>query len=167
MEAVNSRRDRIFKKVLIYGISILIPLGVGGLSALITSGNMDIYSELETPPLSPPAILFPIVWTVLYVLMGISAGIIFEKRERFGALANSALFVYLGSLVVNFAWSIIFFNFNVFLLALVWLVFLFFLIVRTIVLYSMIDSRAAILQLPYALWVAFAGYLNLGIWILA
>ena len=166
MEGSIDKKDRILRKALIYGISILIPLAVGGLSSLITSGNMDIYSELNTPPLSPPAILFPIVWTTLYVLMGISAGIIFEKRESFGALAGSALFVYLGSLVVNFAWSIIFFNFNVFLLALIWLAFLLFLIVRTIVLYFMIDRTAAILQIPYALWVAFAGYLNFGIWLL-
>ena len=160
------KNNRIKEKILVYGISILISTGVGLLSALATRGNMDIYAELNTPPLSPPAVLFPIVWSILYVLMGISAGIIFERRGEAGMLANSALFVYLGSLVVNFAWSIIFFNFNVFLLALAWLILLFSMIIRTIILYFLIDRTAAILQLPYALWVAFAGYLNLGIWLL-
>ena len=166
MQDIKSKRELISEKIKIYGIAILIPLAVGGLSAYLTRGNMDIYSELNVPPLSPPKILFPIVWTLLYVLMGVSSGMIYEKRQTYGAIANGAIFAYAGSLVLNFAWSIIFFNFNVFLLALVWIFLLFFAIFRTIVLYFLIDRTAAILQLPYAIWVAFAGYLNLGIWLL-
>lgn len=147
-----------------YALSIVIALGVGGLSSLLTMGNMDLYSEVRQPPLAPPAILFPIVWTVLYVLMGISAAMIYtegrvEKSER-----SAALMPYGASLFVNFFWSILFFNLRAFLPAFVWLVLLEFLVVMTIISYRKINTGAALLQIPYAIWVAFAGYLNFAIW---
>ena len=97
------------KKIKAYAISILIALGVGALSALATSGNMDIYSTINKPPLSPPAILFPIVWTLLFTLMGISAAIIYLSSAP-ATEKTKALFVYAVSLFVNFFWSIFFFN---------------------------------------------------------
>ena len=100
------------KKIKPYAISILISLGVGGLSALITRGNMDLYGEIKTPPLSPPSILFPIVWTALYILMGISAAMIYLSKNTDLKKRSAALATYASSLVVNFAWSIIFFNFK-------------------------------------------------------
>lgn len=155
-----------WKKIKPYVISILISVGVGALSALLTSGSMDIYSELKTPPASPPALLFPIVWTVLYVLMGISAAIIYGYRSEMPEKVRSALTTYGLSLAVNFFWSIIFFNLRLLLLSFVWLLLLLYLIIKTIVQYRPINSLAAYLQIPYALWVAFAGYLSFGIWFL-
>ena len=155
-----------FKKIKPYAISILIALGVGGLSALLTRGNMDLYREIKTPPLAPPSILFPIVWTLLYILMGISAAMIYQSRTSDFKKRTAALATYASSLVVNFAWSIIFFKFRAFFLAFIWLLLLLYLIVKTILQYKEINKIAAYLQIPYALWVTFAGYLTFGIWIL-
>lgn len=154
------------RKIKPYAISILIALGVGGLSALLTMGNMDIYDELVTPPLSPPSILFPIVWTALYILMGVSAAMVYKSGAAPYKEKTSAIAIYASSLVVNFAWSIIFFNLRAFLFSFIWLLFLFYLIIKTILAYKKIEPIAAYLQIPYAIWVAFAGYLNFGIWIL-
>ena len=151
---------RMHGRVWTYVISIGIALGVGGLSALLTMGNMDLYSDLRQPPLAPPAILFPIVWTVLYILMVLTDGRV-EKSER-----SSAITPYAASLFVNFFWSILFFNLRAFMPAFIWLVLLEFLVVMTITSYRKLNTGAAYLQIPYALWVAFAGYLNFAIWLL-
>lgn len=153
-------------KIKPYVVSILIALAVGGLSAFLTRNSMDIYGELITPPLSPPSFLFPIVWSVLYILMGVSAAMIYTDKASLFKERSSAIATYASSLIVNFAWSIIFFNFRAFLLAFIWLLFLLFLIIKTIVAYKKINPTAAYLQIPYAIWVAFAGYLNFGIWLL-
>ena len=160
----NIISHKIKRNIISYAISIAIALLVGGLSALLTMGNMSLYEEVIQPPLAPPSILFPIVWTVLYVLMGVSAAIIYtdshvEKSER-----TAALMPYWASLFVNFFWSILFFNFRAFLPAFIWLILLEFLIVMTIISYRRINTGAAYLQIPYAVWVAFAGYLNIAIW---
>lgn len=149
-----------------YIISIVISLGTGILSALLTRGNMNLYEEIATPAIAPPAILFPIVWTILYVLMGISAAIIYNSDASSPEMRTKALFTYGVSLVVNFFWSIIFFNMRSYLLAFIWLVLLWALIIKTIVEYKPINKTAAYLQLPYLLWVTFAGYLNLSIYLL-
>ena len=154
------------KQTRIYIISVLVSLGVGVLSALLTRGNMNIYEDVITPPLSPPAFLFPVVWTVLYVLMGISAAMVLTTRTSSLVKRKNALTVYGLSLFFNFLWSIIFFNLRAFLFSFVWLVVLLALIILTIVKYFKINKTAAYLQIPYAVWVAFAGYLNLGIFIL-
>ena len=155
-----------WNKIRHYVISVAIALGVGGLSALLTSGNMDIYSRIEQPPLAPPPILFPIVWTILYVLMGISAAMIYEEKDRKPDEVRNALTVYGISLFFNFFWSIIFFNMQAYLFAFVWLVALWALILLTIIKYYRIKPIAAYLQIPYLLWVTFAGYLNFAIYIL-
>lgn len=154
------------KTVKSYVISILIALAVGGLSAFFTRNSMDLYEDIITPPLAPPSILFPIVWTVLYILMGISAAIVYNDRNASTAQKNSALYTYGLSLIVNFFWSIIFFNMRAFLFSFIWLILLLFLIVRTIMKYYKISPLAAYLQIPYVLWVTFAGYLNFAIWYL-
>ncbi len=154
------------KKIKPYIISILIALAVGGLSAFFTRNNMDLYSETIRPPLSPPSILFPIVWTVLYILMGISAAIIYTNQTAPEYQKKSALYTYALSLIVNFFWSIIFFNIRAYLFAFVWLILLLYLIVKTIIKYKKIEPIAAYLQIPYAIWVTFAGYLTLAIFIL-
>lgn len=154
------------KQTRIYIISVAISLGVGIVSALLTRGNMNIYEEVSTPPLSPPSFLFPVVWTVLFVLMGISAAMVLTTGTSPLVKRKNALSVYGMSLFFNFFWSIIFFNLRAFLIAFVWLVVLLALIILTIVKYFKINRTAAYLQIPYALWVTFAGYLNLGIFIL-
>ena len=149
-----------------YVISVVIPLGIGIASALLTKGNMNIYQEANTPPLSPPSFLFPVVWTILYVLMGISSAMILTTATSPLSERKNALSVYALSLFFNFFWSIIFFNLRAFLFSFIWLVALLILIIMTIFRYSKINKTAAYLQIPYAVWVTFAGYLNAGIWLL-
>lgn len=154
------------KKLKSFMISIGISLSVGIISALLTQGNMNIYEEVITPPLSPPSFLFPIVWTVLYILMGISAALIYNDSIASKRIKDRTLYTYAASLFVNFSWSIIFFNIRAFLFAFIWLLLLLFLIISTIMQYKKINKAAAYLQIPYAVWVTFAGYLNFGIWFL-
>lgn len=149
-----------------YIISILISLGTGILSALLTRGNMNIYEEISTPSLTPPGILFPIVWTILYMLMGVSAAIVFSSTEKDPDKRTKALFTYGLSLIVNFFWSIIFFNMRSYLFAFIWLILLWILILKTIIEYKPISKAAAYLQIPYLLWVTFAGYLTISIYLL-
>ncbi len=149
-----------------YVIAILIPLGVGLLSALLTMGNMNIYDEIVKPPLAPPGILFPIVWTILYVLMGVSSALVFQKREFDVKNADTGIYLYAISLTFNFFWSIFFFNLQWYLFSFIWLVSLFALIIGTIIYYHKVSPLGAYLQIPYAVWVAFAGYLNFAIYLL-
>ena len=158
--------NKIKPYILPYSIAIAIPLAVGTLSAFMTKDNMDIYSQIIKPPLAPPGWLFPIVWTVLYVLMGVGAAMIYMKQYEEKENVRKALGYYAMSLVVNFGWSIIFFNMRVFALAFIWLILLVYLIVRYIIIYFKIDRIAAYLQIPYAVWVIFAGYLNFAIAVL-
>ena len=153
------------RNILIYSISIAVPLCAGVLSALLSMENMDIYKEIKTPPLSVPSFLFPVVWTVLYVLMGISCAMIWKYRKT-DKNAEKALYYYGASLVFNFVWSILFFNLRLFLPAFLWLLMLLYLIIRTVICYYKVYKPAAYLQIPYIVWAAFAGYLNLGIKIL-
>ena len=144
-------------------ISLAISLGVGGLSSIITRESSEIYKNLNRPPLSPPSWVFPIVWTFLYILMGISSYIIYESNSN---IKNKALTVYIIQLAVNFIWPILFFNLNMFLLSFIWIILLFVLILYTVVLFYEIKPLAAYLQIPYILWIIFAGYLNLMVYIL-
>ncbi|MBR3995921.1 MAG: tryptophan-rich sensory protein [Clostridia bacterium] len=153
-------------KIKPYVVSILIALAIGGLSALLTMDSMDIYSEIVTPPLAPPGFLFPIVWTILFILMGISAAMIYTSDNGTAQEKSTALRIYAASLAVNFLWSIIFFNFRAYLTAFAVLLLLLMLVIKTIFEYKKIEPVAAYLQIPYALWVTFAGYLNFAIWIL-
>ena len=154
------------KEIRIFAISIAIALAVGGLSALLTSGNMDIYSQITQPPFAPPSVLFPIVWTLLYILMGISSAMIYLQKEKNPQTARKSLVFYSVSLFLNFFWSIIFFNMQNFLFSFFWLLLLWVSILLTILHYRKISPISAALQVPYLLWVTFAGYLNLAIFIL-
>ncbi len=155
-----------FKKLKPYIISIAIALAVGGLAAFFTRNSMDIYKTIDRPPLSPPSILFPIVWTILYVLMGISAALVYNKRGVNYSQVSVSLSVYAISLFLNFWWSIIFFNARMYLFAFIWILLLILSVALTIYKYWSISKPAAILQIPYLLWIIFAAYLNLGIYIL-
>lgn len=149
-----------------YFISILIALGVGGLSAFLIRENVYIYSLIRKPPLAPPAILFPIVWTVLYILMGISSARIWMQRAAYPDDVFDALLNYTLQLIFNFLWPVIFFNMCTFLFAFIWLVVLWTSILKMIFKFSKLDTAAAYLQIPYLLWVTFAGYLNFMIYLL-
>ncbi len=151
------------KKTRIYIISILIPLAVGALAALLTRSSMEDYAMLSRPPLSPPGWLFPVVWTILYTLMGISAARVYlsDDPEKTGALR-----IYTVQLIVNFFWTILFFNLDARLFALIWLILLVALVFWMIVRFRRIDALAAHLQIPYLIWLLFATYLNAGVWLL-
>ena len=143
-------------------ISILIPLAVGGLSALFTMGSMKDFEALRQPPLSPPSWLFPVVWTALFILMGISLYLVLESPDSIDG-KEKAFKVYFLQLAFNFMWSIIFFNFGAYEIAFAWLIALLALIVVTIARFFKISALAGVLMLPYIAWVAFAAYLNLAI----
>lgn len=144
----------------IYVISILIPLGVGLLASFLTRGDMKLYGELQQPALAPPAILFPIVWTILYVLMGIGSARI-SLADPKGNGTGFARTLYRIQLFLNFLWPIVFFKFQAFGGAFVLILLLLYTIIRMILEFYRLDRRAALLQIPYLLWVAFASYLNL------
>lgn len=143
-------------------ICVAIPLAVGSLAALLSRDGMNVFASLEKPPLSPPGWLFPVVWTILYVLMGIASYLVFTSgadRKTVGA----ALRVYGFQLAVNFLWPIFFFNFGWYLFSFVWLLLLLLLILVTFARFWKISVPAACLLIPYLIWVVFAGYLNLGV----
>ena len=155
-----------FKKFKPYIISVAIALGVGILSAILTSGSMDIYESINQPALSPPSWLFPVVWSILFVLMGISAALVYTDKDSSREEIRSALSVYAEQLAFNFLWSLIFFNLRAYLFAFIWLVILLILIIVMIIRFYSVRKTAGILQIPYLLWVTFAGYLNFMIFIL-
>ncbi len=155
-----------WNKIKPYVISVAIALAVGGLSALLTADNMNLYAEIVQPPLAPPALLFPVVWTILYTLMGISAAMIYNEKDNMPKEVRNALIVYAVNLFLNFFWSIIFFNMRAFLFSFIWLIALWITIIIMIIKFYRIKPLAGLLQIPYLLWVTFAGYLNLAIYIL-
>lgn len=154
------------QKTKTYLFFILFTLAVGGLSALLTMGNMDIYDKITTPTFAPPAVVFPIAWGILYVLMGISASMIYLKGKEDDISVLSPLFLYYLQLTVNFFWSIIFFNMQNFLFSLIWLLLLLVLVVVQTRSFYRISKLAAYLQIPYILWLVFAAVLNYSIFIL-
>ena len=137
-------------------ISLLIPLAVGAVSSFL-SGNMISSNSFNQSPLSPPAFLFPIVWTILYLLMGISSYLVYTSDSP---LKTSALKIYGLQLAFNFFWSILFFRFSLYGAAFLWLLVMIILIVIMIYLFYKVRPLAAYLQIPYLLWCIFAAYLN-------
>lgn len=148
-----------------YAFWILITEAVGALSGWLTKEGTKIFNEsIIQPPLSPPSIVFPIVWGTLYALLGISAARIYMSPQS--QARSKGLNLYIAQLAVNFTWSIIFFNFQAFGFAFIWLLLLWTLVLWMILTFREVDSVAAKLQIPYLLWLTFAAYLNLGVWYL-
>ena len=148
-----------------YALWILLSEAVGAVSGWVSRDGMRYYSEaVAQPPLSPPPIVFPFVWGILFLLMGIGAARV--ALTPASPQRSSGLNLFVSQLIVNFFWSIIFFNFRAFLFAFIWLLLLLFFIIKTVLAYRPISPLAAYLQIPYLLWVAFAGYLNFGIFYL-
>lgn len=146
-------------------VSILIPLAVGGAAALIANGSFKGFEALNKPPLAPPAWAFPAAWTLLYILMGIAAYLVYCS-EKYPGRIERALTFYAVQLFMNFCWTLIFFNLKLYLAAFIWLVLLWGAIAGTALLFRFISKPAGWLMLPYLAWVTFAGYLNLGVYIL-
>ena len=146
-----------------YAIWILLAEGVGFLAGWLTREGTELYkSVIQKPPLSPPAIVFPIVWAILFALMGIGAARVYlspKTPER-----SMGLNIFIVQLVVNFLWSLIFFNIQAYGFAFFWLLLLWGLILWMILTFRKTDTLAALLQIPYLLWVTFAAYLNFGVW---
>lgn len=148
-------------KFKVFAKSILIPVIVGGIVGLIISGSID-YNSLQKPVLSPPSILFPIMWTILYILMGISYGILKSNN-----LTDSNInLIYYLQLFVNAMWSIIFFTLKFRLFAFIWIIILDILVIIMIIKFYNKNKLSGLLQIPYLLWILFASYLNLSIYLL-
>lgn len=143
---------------------IAIPLVVGTLSGLLFSAG-DEYGAMVKPPLSPPSWLFPVVWTILFALMGVSSYLVYssdaDKSEK-----TSALWIYGIQLLVNFFWPLFFFKMGEYLFSFIWLLILWGLVLLMILKFNRINKTAGLLQIPYIVWLTFAAYLNLAVYIL-
>lgn len=146
-------------------ISLAVPLAGGALIGWATSGSMEAFEALNQPALSPPGILFPIVWAVLYLLMGVSCYLIWTKSAD-PVVRKNALAIYALQLLLNFAWPLIFFVGEYFLAAFFCLLALWLIVLGMILRFYKISPLAAYLQIPYIVWLTFAGYLNIMIYAL-
>ena len=149
----------------VYTFWILLAEGVGALSGWLSRNGMKAYETAITqPPLSPPAWIFPIVWGILYALMGIGAARVWLTPRDIHRSRSLNLFIV--QLIVNFFWSLIFFNAQAFGFALLWLVLLWGLVLWMILEFRKVDKLAGNIQIPYLAWLTFAAYLNFGVWYL-
>ena len=146
-------------------LALALPLAAGGLAAFLTKDSMIMFKVLQKPPLSPPGWLFPVAWTILYILMGIASYLVWTADVS-SARKERALTVYIMQLAANFIWPLIFFGMELYLLAFIWLIVLWLLAAACTVLFWYISEKAGKLMLPYMLWLSFAAYLNFGIWLL-
>lgn len=149
-----------FKKLFFY---IFITILIGVLPSVFVFKNMDTYNLLNKPALSPPSIVFPIAWTILYILMGIS---IYRVMQTDNKRKNDARLIYFIQLVINALWTPIFFGFNEYFLAFLWIIMLILLVITMIITFFKIDKISSYLNIPYLLWLLFASYLNFGIFVL-
>ncbi len=146
-----------------YAFFVALPLVLGGVSGFLNQTSMSKYGEWVQPPLSPPSWVFPVAWMVLYLLMGVGAGMVYCKK---GAEWNAAIKLFFVQLLVNVLWPFFFFTLEWQLFAFFWLVSLLLLVIAMTYAFAKSVPLAAKLQIPYILWLVFAGYLNLGIWLL-
>ena len=151
-------------KIRPYVVFSALALLVGGLSSVITQGQMEAFSALRQPPLSPPGWVFPVAWTILYLLMGVGLAIVWRKSD--GERRRRAVTIWSVQLAANFLWPLLFFLWQLRLLSLIWLVVLLILVANMTSEFEKTSVTAARLQIPYLLWLLFAAYLNLGVWIL-
>ena len=148
-----------------YGLFIGATEAVGALAGFLTRAGVKHYqAQVVKPFLNPPPSVFPVVWSILYALMGIGAARVWKAEPS--QTRSSALIVFGAQLAMNFLWTIAFFNLRAYSFAFAWLVGLWFLILLMILLFRRVDKTAGLLQIPYLLWVTFAGYLNFMVWLL-
>lgn len=148
-------------KLIIYLKNIIISLAIGGIIGFIISNFID-YNELIKPPLAPPGYIFEIIWSILYVLMGISYSIL----EINGKIDDRIKKVYYIQLLVNVLWPIIFFVLKLRFISIIWIMILIFLILKMIKLFYDKNKISSYLQIPYLIWTIFATYLNIGVYLL-
>lgn len=141
----------------------LLPLFAGILSSILTGNSFSYYEQLKQPPLAPPSFLFPIVWTILYLLLGVSFYLIQTTSSPF---TSTATLLYLTQIVLNFLWAPVFFSLQNTLLAFFILILLWVVVFQMIRAFYRISPLSAWLQVPYLLWLTFAGYLNLSVLLL-
>ena len=146
-------------------ICLLLPLAIGGISGYATaSGIHDWYITLHKPSFNPPNYLFGPVWTLLYLLMGVSLFIIWRSNQ--GRKRNEALKIFAIQITFNFLWSFLFFRFNLVGVAFMDILVIWFSIVLMIFIFRRVNKIAAYLQIPYLLWVTYGTTLNGAIWLL-
>ena len=143
-------------------LCLLVPLAAGALGAALSGGGMREFQEMTKPALTPPGWVFPAVWTVLYLMMGLASYLVLTAKAPREDV-ESALTVYGCQLAVNFFWPVLFFRLRVYLFAFFWLVALWLLVIATLAFFHKLHKTAGVLLIPYLLWVTFAGYLNMGI----
>lgn len=144
------------QKTIKFCISIFGPILLGIIVGILI--NNDSYLTINKPFLSPPAILFPIVWSILYLLMGISLYLVLKENHN-----KKAIYIFISQLLVNLLWPIIFFNFKLYYLSSLWILLLISLVIKMIVNFLSIKKIAAYIQFPYFIWLLFALYLNIGV----
>lgn len=147
-------------------ITILIPLLVGGISAALSAKGMASYGTMAKPPLSPPSWAFSVAWTILYVMMGLATYFVAVSEADLHT-KTIALTIYGIQLVMNFMWSLIFFNWDAYLIAFVWLMIMWCLVIICAIKFYPISKMACALMIPYILWLTFAAYLNMGAYVLS
>lgn len=148
-----------------YLLWILLTEAIGALSGFLSREGMKVYMEAVTKPsLSPPGWVFPVVWGILYALLGIGVAMVYSAPPSHQR--SRGLNLYIAQLVVNFFWSLIFFNAHAFGFAFFWLILLFVLVAGMVLAFMQVRLLSAKLQIPYLLWLLFAAYLNLGVWLL-
>lgn len=148
-----------------YVFSITLPLALGAAAGFLTRGGMEQYSAyVQKPAFSPPDIVFPIAWSILYILMGYGAARV--RAAGASPAQKQAMQLYYMQLFVNFCWSFLFFGLALYLFSFVWLLLLCALVFLMIRAFYPLDKPAALLQVPYMLWLLFAASLNFGVYIL-
>ena len=141
--------------------NIILPIALGGLVGLIISQFMD-YNTLQKPPLSPPGFIFGIVWSILYLLMGIAYGMLVYKEKSDEEVSK----IYWTQLIINLIWPILFFVFKIRLFSSIWIIILLILVISMVIKFYKKDKIIGYSQIPYLLWIMFATYLNIGVHIL-
>ncbi len=153
------------KQIIQFVIAVAIPLLVGGLAGFLTQNSRMFYATLQKPPLAPPGFVFPIIWTVLYILIGIASYLVYKKSSG-RDIDREALYGYAASLFLSFVWPLVFFRFEALFGAFLVLLLLWLITGITNAKFYRISHVAGLLFLPYWLWITFAGYLNLATWLL-
>ncbi len=148
-------------KTLIYSLILTFVFAIGG--GIVTYAGMSYYEAVKHPALTPPSWLFPVVWSILFILMAYGAAVIYDSGS---SKMPRAIFVYTLQLTMNFWWCVLFFGFRLYLFAFIWLILLWIAVLVMIILFYRINKLAGLLQIFYLLWLSFAAYLNLGIWLL-
>lgn len=146
-------------------INLIIPAVGGGLVGYINKNSFEVYKSLDKPFFTPPEIIFPIIWTIVYIVMGIAAYRVYIKNKIKGFNSNG-YFYYIIQLLCNFAWTFIFFTFRLYGLSFLWIIVISILATITTLKFLRVDKIAGILMSPYILWLIFAGVLNYFIWVL-